>query len=627
VLKKRIDNAMKRILIVYLLSISLDIHAVTLSEVIESVKPLPSVTGNDISNVIAKKTEAQAQESKTGTSTTKISKKQDNSSLGNKNNSSSGNNNSSSGNTSNQDFVSTSNFNNDNGYVPPQAPEIPSGTNSNYLPRTITFTTGNISQVDAITSRIINFTLEKNPTVSYGCWTVHTSDGSDQNCGHITTSYTSHYVIAGGPQYAPDGTLLYSSYIPMSDRDLLISIMRLVPPSNTWTDQMRGWAADGVCFVFGFCESPPAEAIAQFTFQKEIGGIPLEVIPSPPVARQVITLAGSSIMPSPIDGDTLKTKFGQVKGMTFFDRNAIYFADVCSIRKIIPSDKITFKTSGKAPSITNTTEHDLNLTTYTIAGSPTSCSNLDGSSSTARFSMLSGMTKHGTDIVVADGSAIRKVTTNGTTTTIAGMVDQPGYVDAQAKNARFSMIGGIASDGNTIYVSDKMNNAIRILKSDGTVGTLVGNPDNSGYVDGAQANARFDNPTHIVTNGKILIVWDSNNHTLRRINIATGETSTLAGHPNSTSIVDGIGTQAELFNVTALYLYGNTLFIADEGRIRRMDITKGDVKTIAGNGNNKKKDDIGISAGFMDITAMLCDGYDLYVFDNHSFRVLKDALK
>ena len=74
------------------------------------------------------------------------------------------------------------------------------------------------------------------------------------------------------------------------------------------------------------------------------------------------------------------------------------------------------------------------------------------------------------------------------------------------------------------YVADTMNNAIRLIKPDGTVITIAGlGPETRGYQDGACSIASFSEPyglavKHEMILGEditIIIVADTGNHRIR----------------------------------------------------------------------------------------------------------------
>jgi sugar lactone lactonase YvrE len=69
---------------------------------------------------------------------------------------------------------------------------------------------------------------------------------------------------------------------------------------------------------------------------------------------------------------------------------------------------------------------------------------------------------------------------------------------------------------------------------------LAGSHAVTGWVDGPGAEARFNNPRQMaLDNDGNLIIADMNNHCIRKLNITTGEVSTIAGYPIS-GYVDGL---------------------------------------------------------------------------------------
>ena len=84
-----------------------------------------------------------------------------------------------------------------------------------------------------------------------------------------------------------------------------------------------------------------------------------------------------------------------------------------------------------------------------------------------------------------------------------------------------------------------------------------------------------------------LIFSDTGNHRVRRIDLATGIITTIAGNGQSAFSGDGgLATNAGVTFPLGLALDGNRLLIADgtDGRIRAVDLATGIIDTIAGNG-------------------------------------------
>jgi sugar lactone lactonase YvrE len=180
--------------------------------------------------------------------------------------------------------------------------------------------------------------------------------------------------------------------------------------------------------------------------------------------------------------------------------------------------------------------------------------------------------------------AIRQVTTNGVVSTFAGQLGVAGTANGKGTAAQFNYPSGLAFDrSGNLFVSDTGNNTIRKITANGTVSTLAGVAGSSGFLDTAVVSALFNAPLGIAvwTNGTIFVA-DSGNHCLRKI--VGGIVTTFAGTPQVWGSSDGVGTNAQ-FNAPcglALDASGN-LFVSDANNhtIRKV-ATNGVVSTIAG---------------------------------------------
>lgn len=240
-------------------------------------------------------------------------------------------------------------------------------------------------------------------------------------------------------------------------------------------------------------------------------------------------------------------------------------------------------------------------TVSVFAGSGTPGSS-DGIGSAAKFFAPKKIVLDGSDnLYVTDSynQTIRKITADGTVTTLAGSANFSGSSDGRGSAARFNNPYGLAIDSSGIlYVADSSNNVIRKITSDGTVSTFAGSKGLSGFVDGNGTSARFYYPSGLTVDGTgNLYVADQNNHAIRKIT-ASGTVSTLAGGYSSGSN-DGSAEEAR-FNypsAVALDSLGNA-YVADtyNNRIRKIDTT-GNVSTVAGSSEGFA-DGSGINAKF-----------------------------
>ena len=273
---------------------------------------------------------------------------------------------------------------------------------------------------------------------------------------------------------------------------------------------------------------------------------------------------------------------------------------------------------GKSLSLANTVS--------TIAGSAA----MDGTGADAHFSNPNGIIKYGADVLfVADANyrTIRKVViSTGVVTTIAGAAGVSGSDDGTGSAARFSYPAGITTDNTNLFVTDRVNNNIRmVVISTGVVTTIAGTAGVSGSADGAGAAASFNTPKGITTDGDNLYVSDSGNHTIRKIVISTGAVTTIAGTAGESGSVDGAGAAARFNDPYGMVTDGADLFVADAANntIRRIVISSGVVTTIAGTaGVSGSADGTGAAATFYRPYGIATDGANLLVTDayNHTIR-------
>jgi NHL repeat len=216
----------------------------------------------------------------------------------------------------------------------------------------------------------------------------------------------------------------------------------------------------------------------------------------------------------------------------------------------------------------------------------------DGAPAVAFFNTPKGLTVDTAgNLYVADTGnyTIRKVTPDGTVSTIAGLVNTPGIANGAGSAARFYIPTGIAMgpDGN-LYVADAGNNKIRRVTPAGVVTDVAGTTV-AGLTNGPAGSAQFASPfdVAVAANGDVFVA-DSGNSVIRRIS-AAGVVTTFAGSGSNAGIApqNGTGTAADIPNPNHLAIAGNTLYVYDSaGLIRAIDITTAAVTTFAGTPDN-----------------------------------------
>jgi DNA-binding beta-propeller fold protein YncE len=269
----------------------------------------------------------------------------------------------------------------------------------------------------------------------------------------------------------------------------------------------------------------------------------------------------------------------------------------------------------------------------TLAGLASNAGSTNATGSSARFYEPFAITKLGGDLYIADTAnfTIRKLTTAGVATTLAGTVGTPGSNDATGTSATFNIAKGITGSGNFLYLADTYNHTIRKIDiTTGAVTTLAGNAGATGTTDNATgSSARFNYPFSLTTlNGSNIYVSDTLNQTIRVVS-AAGAVTTLAGSAGNAGATDASGTSAK-FNYPAgiaIDSTGANLYVADSENhvIRKVDIGSGAVTTLAGTaGTAGSTDGIGAAARFNTPIGVAIDNAgNLYVTDQVYTKIRK----
>lgn len=167
------------------------------------------------------------------------------------------------------------------------------------------------------------------------------------------------------------------------------------------------------------------------------------------------------------------------------------------------------------------------------------------------------------------GCIIIKIATDGTVTNFAGSGTKSS-IDGKGTAASFNMPVGLAVDGQgNIFVVDEGSNEIRKVTPDGTVTTIAGN-GSRGAQDGKGSAATFDDPTGVVVDASgNLYIGDFNNAIIRKIT-PDGTVSTIAGNRKS-GLVDGIGTASQFLLPQDLAIDNSgNIYVADGWAVRKI---------------------------------------------------------
>ena len=189
------------------------------------------------------------------------------------------------------------------------------------------------------------------------------------------------------------------------------------------------------------------------------------------------------------------------------------------------------------------------------------------------------------------------------------------------------------SAGNLFYTEAKNHIVRRVDKASGIVTTVAGNCESGYSGDGGSAiQATMQEPNSLQVdqnNGDIYIV-DRQNAVVRKVDATSGIITTVAGTGEVGYSGDGgPGNQAMFREPNDCFLDGKGgLLIADiqDQRIRRLDLATGIVTTVAGNGEKERTGDgkPALEASFLGARAVCLDSKgNMYVAEREGNGVRK----
>jgi|GEM_PF-3499615 len=290
----------------------------------------------------------------------------------------------------------------------------------------------------------------------------------------------------------------------------------------------------------------------------------------------IITIAGEPWTQGWKDGSRFAAQFASLSGVAADTLGNVFVSDNGSytIRKLDTNGQVT-----------------------TFAGSPWKWGSSNAVGTNALFQAPAGLAMDGGgNLYVADPPVIRKISTNGTVTTYAGQNGVWGAQNGTLTTATFGWIQSLAFDvSGNLYVADTGNQLIRKISTNGTVSTVAGQYGIAGSSNGLGTNALFKWPYGItVDRSSNILVADTFNNTIRKIS-TNGTVSTLAGMTGNINnwnygwrdtLAGGVSATNTLFfypSSVAVDTNGNVLVSDSANNMIRKIGTNGTVSTLAGN--------------------------------------------
>ncbi len=175
--------------------------------------------------------------------------------------------------------------------------------------------------------------------------------------------------------------------------------------------------------------------------------------------------------------------------------------------------------------------------------------------------------------------------------------DEQGKIDRRSlglkpeavEESALAFPGKVLADGpgNRLFIADTNHNRVVIADLDGQVQAVVGSGAED-FADGDYASAAFNHPQGMELVGETLYVADTENHAIRRVNLAAGTVDTIAGtgEQGHDRRAQGPGRQIALSSPWDLAHHEGTLYIAMAGihQLWRLSLADGMVCPHAGTG-------------------------------------------
>jgi thiol-disulfide isomerase/thioredoxin len=196
--------------------------------------------------------------------------------------------------------------------------------------------------------------------------------------------------------------------------------------------------------------------------------------------------------------------------------------------------------------------------------------------------------------------------------------------------------GKVLADGpgNRLFIADSTHHRVVITNLNGEKQAIVGS-GNPGYKDGPAAQVQFDDPQGMALDGDTLYIADRKNHAIRTLDLKAMTVATFAGTGKQDGDFDNrkltVPVAAKSIGLNSpwdLLIHKSTMFIAMAGhhQIWSLDLTAKTMLPFAGNGRENIKDGPLYAANFAQPSGLATDGTSLYVADSEVSAVRKVPL-
>jgi hypothetical protein len=196
----------------------------------------------------------------------------------------------------------------------------------------------------------------------------------------------------------------------------------------------------------------------------------------------------------------------------------------------------------------------------------------------------------------------------------------------QESSGNLSFPGKVLADpaGSRLFIADSNHHRILVTSLEGRLRYVIGSGA-VGLDDGDFASATFNQPQGMALAEETLYVADTENHALRRVDLAGGTVETIAGTGNQGNVRQGRGPgrSMELNSPWDLVLHQGTLYIAMAGthQLWSMSLADGMVGPYAGSGQENITDGPFPAAALAQPSGITTDGGKLYFADSETSSI------
>jgi len=195
-----------------------------------------------------------------------------------------------------------------------------------------------------------------------------------------------------------------------------------------------------------------------------------------------------------------------------------------------------------------------------------------------------------------------------------------------SEDTQLSFPGKVLADasGDRLFIADTNHNRMLVTSLNGAVKQVIGSGEEA-LTDGGFADCAFNNPQGMALDGETLFVADTENHAIRRVDLATQTVETIAGTGEQGHNKEGRrpGLFAALCSPFDLVLLKRTLYIAMAGihQLWSMDLKDGIVGPFAGTGGEAITDGALATAELAQPCGITTDGAKLFFADSETSSV------